>query len=273
MEARDLLRNGDPIAALAQLKEEVRKAPRDVRLRTFLFQLFAVFGQWDRALTQLVTASELDALALPMTQAYRAAIRCEMLRARVFEGRNTPTIFGDPPPWISLLLEANKRLAAGALDDASGLRDAAFEAAPTISGKVNDVPFEWIADADPRLGPVLEAMIDGKYYWVPFGRLQKLEIDPPEDLRDAIWMPAHFIWTNGGDAFGFVPTRYPGSESADPALALSRRTEWQERGDWFLGLGQRMLTTNEEDVALMDLRTLEFTHPPEELVDPPADAA
>ena len=86
MEARDLLRNGDPVAALARLKEEVRKAPRDVRLRTFLFQLFAVFGEWDRALTQLSTAAQLDKLTLPMSQAYRAAIRCEMLRARVFAG-------------------------------------------------------------------------------------------------------------------------------------------------------------------------------------------
>jgi len=270
VEARDLLRNGDPVAALARLKEEVRKAPRDVRLRTFLFQLFAVFGEWDRALTQLSTAAQLDKLTLPMSQAYRAAIRCELLRARVFAGQRTPTIFGNPPDWISLLLEANKRLAAGAPDDAAGLRDAAFEAAPTIAGTMNETPFDWIADADPRLGPVLEAYIDGKYYWVPFERLAKLDIDPPEDLRDAIWMPAHFVWTNGGDTVGFVPTRYPGSEHADPALALCRRTEWQENGDWFLGLGQRMFTTGDADVALMDLRSLVLNHP--EAAEPaPAD--
>ena len=47
------------------LKQEVRKSPRDVRLRTFLFQLFCVFGEWDRALTQLAAAGELDPLALP----------------------------------------------------------------------------------------------------------------------------------------------------------------------------------------------------------------
>ena len=53
MDARELLRSGDARAALEQLKQEVRKAPRDVALRTFLFQMFCVFGEWERAVTQV----------------------------------------------------------------------------------------------------------------------------------------------------------------------------------------------------------------------------
>ncbi len=101
MDARDVLRAGDPGGALEQLKQEVRKAPRDARLRTFLFQMFCVFGEWDRAVTQLTVAAELDPMALPMAQAYRAAIRCELLRDKVFAGERTPTVFGDPEPWMS----------------------------------------------------------------------------------------------------------------------------------------------------------------------------
>ena len=66
----------------------MRQAPRDARLRTFLFQLFCLFGEWDRAVIQLTAAAELDPLALPMAQTYRAAIRCEMLRAKVFAGEH-----------------------------------------------------------------------------------------------------------------------------------------------------------------------------------------
>ncbi len=66
---------------------------------------------------------------------------------------------------------------------------------------------------------MLEAMVDGKYYWVPFHRLRTLDIEPPADLRDQVWMPAHFVWTNGGESFGFIPTRYPGSEQAADADA------------------------------------------------------
>ncbi len=264
MEARELLRSGDVDAALAQLKQEVRKAPRDGRLRTFLFQLFCVSGEWERALNQLATAAELDPAALPMAQAYRAAIRCEVLREQVFAGRRTPTVFGEPEAWMSLLVEANRRLAAGALAEAESLRDAAFADAPASGGRIvsgaDDAErgFDWIADADSRVGPMLEAIVEGKYYWVPFHRLRTLTIEPPADLRDQIWMPAHFVWANGGEAVGFVPTRYPGSQQASAPLALARRTEWTERGGFALGLGQRMFATDAEEVALMDLRRLEI---------------
>src|SRR6185312_5123384 len=104
--SREYLRAGDLSQALASLKEEVRKAPRDARLRTFLFQMFCITGEWDRALTQLSVAAELDPLALPMAQAYRTAVRCEVLREKVFRGESSPTVLGDPGPWLPLLIEA-----------------------------------------------------------------------------------------------------------------------------------------------------------------------
>lgn len=259
MDARAILRTGDPRAALEQLKREVRKAPRDPRLRTFLFQLFCIFGEWDRALTQLVTAAELDETAQTMAQAYRTAIRCEILRLRVFAGTRAPTIFGQPEPWMSLLVEANRLLAAGHPDQAADLRDQAFEQAPGARGTLDDQPFEWIADADPRLGPMLEAVVDGKYWWVPFHRIRRLVIEPPADLRDQVWMPANFVWSTGGDGVGFVPTRYPGLTNADADdLLLARRTEWSEQAGWFLGHGQRMLATDSGEHALMDVRRIEI---------------
>lgn len=259
VDARERLRSGDALGALELLKQEVRRAPREPKLRTFLFQMFCVTGEWHRALAQLAVAAELDATALPMAQAYQAAIRCEMLRERVFAGQRTATMFGEPAPWMSLLVEANRMLAAGKEADAIRLRDAAFEDAPAAAGKVDGQEFAWIADADARLGPMLEAFVDGKYYWVPFARLRTLIVEPPADLRDQVWMPAHFIWANSGESDGFVPTRYPGSITAGMDLALSRRTEWLERGGWSLGLGQRILALDTgAEVALMDLRRLDI---------------
>ncbi len=35
-----------------------------------------------------------------------------------------------------------------------------------------------------RLGPVIEAMVNGRYFWVPFAAIGELDFDPPADLRD-----------------------------------------------------------------------------------------
>jgi type VI secretion system protein ImpE len=261
-DARALLRAGDPRAALEQLKQQVRAAPRDARLRVFLFQLFCVVGEWQRAVGQLTVAAQLDPAALAMAQAYREVIRCEVTRARVFAGTRAPLIFGEPAPWMSLLVEALRLFAAGEAAAAAGLRDDAFEQAPATTGEIDGAPFAWLADADPRLGPMLEAIVDGKYYWVPCHRLRRLAIEPPADLRDRVWLPARFGWANGGETVGFVPTRYPGTEAvADPALLLAGRTEWQaqDKGAWFTGLGQRMLATDAGEHAIMDVRQIVFS--------------
>lgn len=267
MDAREHLREGDVQAALSALKQDVRKAPRDPRLRTFLFQLFCITGEWDRALTQLTVASELDRLAIPMMSTYQVAIRCEVLREKVFRGERTPMVLGAPGEWLPLLIEANRLLASGQSDRAATLRDAAFDAAPVSAGAADGVAFEWIADADPRLGPVIEAIVDGKYYWIPFGQIRSIEIEPPVDLRDHVWMPATFRWVNEGQSVGLIPTRYPGSAgSADPGVMLAKRTEWIAAGveddGWMLGLGQRMFATDAGELALMDLRHLSLVPPP-----------
>ena len=259
MDALETLRAGDVPGTLEMLKQNVRKAPRDPRLRTFLFQMFCVTGEWDRALTQLTAVSELDPMALPMAHAYRLAIRCEVLREGVFRGERSPTVLGDPGPWLPLLIEATKRLAHGKADEAADLRDQAFEAAEETGGTLNGEPFAWIADADPRLGPVLEVFVNGNYMWVPFTRIQEIGFDPPADLRDQIWMPASFTWSNGGEMMGFVPTRYPGS-TTDAALSLSKRTDWHDLSpDWSVPLGQRILVTDTAETAVMDVRTLTIT--------------
>jgi len=258
MSAEDNLRDGEVDAALADLKDQVRKDPADPKLRTFLFQLLSVVGDWDRALAQLKVAGEMDASALPMRQAYQETIQCEVLRKKVFAGETTPLVFGEPEEWIALLLESLKQCAAGRYEEAAGLRDRAFEGAPATTGRIDDQPFEWIADADPRLGPVLEAVVNGRYYWIPFHRIREVHLEEPADLRDMVWTPAQFVWANGGQTVGFIPTRYPGSEAnEDSAIRLSRKTDWQEVGPetWF-GQGQRLFATDAGETPILDARKI-----------------
>lgn len=259
MTSREALQTGDVQQALDLLKVEVRRAPRDAKLRTFLFQLFCITGEWDRALTQLALAGELDPLAFPMVQTYEILVRCEVLREKIFAGTKSPTVLGEPGDWLPLLIEATQLLGTGEPARAAQLRDAAFEAAPPSAATIDGAEAEWIADADPRLGPVLEAIIDGKYVWIPYHRIRSITQETPVDLRDQVWMPALFKWQNEGTATGFIPTRYPGTTaSKDPQLLLARRTDWAETEEWSIPTGQRMLVTNAGETALMDLRHLNF---------------
>lgn len=323
--AEERLAAGDPHGALAALQERVRARPADAAARVFLFQLLCVLGEWSRAANQLDVAAELDSGAKLMAQTYRELIRCEALREAVFDGRRAPMVLGEPPVWLAALVQALPLAAAGDGVAAARLANDAFEQAPSSAGHLGGAPpddddggtdetggdasaeirkgeasdgvaFDWFGDADMRLGPVLEAMIDGKYYWVPFERLAGLVVEPPSDLRDLVWTPVEFHWHGGGKGVGFVPTRYPhagrmdgpdhpgspesssdsssGDSAAagqaersepqrpDPACLMARKSDWIDLGgDYYVGRGQRVFASSAGDHALLDCRTLRFDTP------------
>ena len=256
--AQELVAAGDPQGALALLQQQVRAAPADPKLRVFLFQLLCVLGQWERASTQLQVCGEMDASTLPMVNTYREALKCERVREAVFAGKTTPVALGEPKAWLAWLVEALQAEGRGETTVAEQWRNDALEAAPSSAGTLDGAPFDWIADADSRLGPVLEAIVNGRYCWVPYTTLAKVVIEAPVDLRDLVWAPARLEFPHGGQTVALLPARYSGSgSSGDGALQLSRKTEWIELGSGhFRGLGQRVLTTSEPEVGLLAVREI-----------------
>lgn len=266
--AEAAVRAGDPHSALALLTTAVKAAPAKVELRIFLAQLLCVLGQWERAHTQLNVMADMRADTGPMREMVGHALRCELIRASVFDGKRSPMIFGQPPEWLALLIESLLQSGQGQAAAADALAARAFDAAPARRGQINGEAFEWIADADSRLGPVLEAMVNGRYYWIPFEHLARVSFEDPSDLRDRVWMPAHLSFSNGGEAIAMVPTRYPGTQhSGDGQLLMAARTEWRDIGaERFAGLGQRVLVTDQGEHDLLAVRLIEFE-------DSTADAA
>lgn len=289
--AERFLQLGQPSEALAALQQEVRANPANVRLRIFLFQLLAVMGQWPRALQQLKVCGELDASTAPMVGTYTPALQCEALRTEVFAGRSTPHVFGPPAGWVALLVQALQLDAAGHTAEAALARSAALDQAPASSGRLNEEPFSWIADADGRLGPVLEVIINGRYGWLPFEHLHMLTLEPVVDLRDLVWAPAQLTLSNGAETVALLPVRYEGSTQSDsgstpphaqpaanPAWLMARATDWRPLGAPPVmsatggtevgpsrGMGQRLLATDAGDTPLLALRRL--------VIDPPVVAA
>lgn len=262
--AEDSFRVGDLAQSLERLQAEVRESPAEPKLRVFLAQLLMLLGRWDRALSQLKVLEELDASTIPMVRMCQVAITCELLRQSVFSGQRSPLVFGEPQPWLALLIHALKLLNQGHVQEASDLRSQALERAPASAGTLNGKKFEWVADADSRLGPVLEVLIDGSYFWMPFSRVSRMIVEPPHDIRDLIWLPAHISFNNGGAVAAFIPTRYPGTEGVDDAqIRLARRTDWRSlENDTYLGIGQRVLTTDTSEIGLLELRELSIRDAP-----------
>lgn len=269
-QVHEMLQAGDIGAALEQAMGDVRADAGNAKARILLFQLMCLTGDWEKARRQLYVLKDMDAETIPMFETYDPVIQCEMFRQAVFDGQRRPLLFGEPRDWLATLCQALPHFAEGRLEQGLEMQAEAFDQAPTSSGRIaagdgaEAEEFEWIADADERLGPVLEVFLKGHYYWVPFEHIRLVRIDEPEDLRDLVWTPAQFQWANGGEAVGFVPTRYPGTENAtDDRLRLSRMTEWlgndgDDADDLQVGLGQRLLATDAGEYPLMGIREIKI---------------
>lgn len=246
---------------VARVQALIRADASNAKLRIHLFQLLCVLGNWQRALAQLQVCAQLDAKALPMAQTYREAIRCELFRKDVFEGKRTPQIMGTPPSWAGSMIEALKLDGRKDFSGAAAMREAALEEAAATPCNVDGTACEWLADADSRLGPTLEVIANGQYYWLPIESCSGLKLEPPTDLRDLVWAPGELMLPNEGRVPVLIPTRYPGTETVTSTdsddLKRSRRTEWTEMHDgmWF-GTGQRLWASESGEHAILDTRLI-----------------
>ena len=258
--ADDLLAAGDLSGARASLVEAVKRTPDDQGTRMFLFQLLAVSGEWDKALTQLRSVAQLSPEAAMLATVYNQAIAAERTRAAAYAGQTPFPVLVATSPWVDQLAEGLSAIAAGRIEEGSALRDEAFDAVPDAPGRFNDEQFLWIADADPRLGPCFEAIVAGKWGLVPFEAVSRITSEGPKDLRDIVWLPVEMSLRSGQSAAALLPARYPGSEAADsPDLRLGRATEWRDGPGGQIPIGQRLWTFDTgEDVGLLALRQLDM---------------
>ena len=259
-EIENLLKSGDLPNALAAVKAAIRKAPSDADLRFTLFQVLSAAGDWEGASNQLVAFSELTGRQSPLAIIFNDLIKAEVMRKLVFQGEKLPVIFGEPPEWVPLMVQACSHFAKGEYDAAMTLRGKALEEAPAAAGSCNGTPFSWLMDADSRFGPLLELMMRGTYYWVPQQRVRAMTFAVPSHLRDRVWTAVEVTFETGGVSHAFMPVRYPGAHTwQDAARQLARSTVWDSPAEGiYLGSGQRVLMTPEAEIPLLEVRELTF---------------
>lgn len=226
MTAKQLFQAGQLTEAVRALSAEVRDNPTDAKRRTFLFELLCFAGEYDRAEKQLnVLASGSSETQLGAVL-YHSALHGERTRQEKFLKQDFPS--GAEPRQVS--------------------------------GSLNGKHFDAIEDADPRIGARLEVFAAGSYMWIPFEHITSIELQPPQKLRDLLWLPA---LVRTGPAFKekelgevLLPVIYPLSgKHPDDKVRLGHMTDWNAEG---IPSGQKMLLVDDEEFPILEVRNLEF---------------
>ncbi len=257
---KELLDAGDLNAAIEALTREVREAPADQHKRTFLFELLAFAGDWDRAEKQVTAVAGADAQSQMATGVYRGLLQAERDRARVFAGKARPHFLRAVPSYVEKSLAAIGQISEGSFSAARALLDEAEEERPPLSGKRGDEAFGDLRDFDDVLSGVVEMVFQGKYTWFPLEQAKSLEPNPPKKLRDLIWPGAHITADDGTSGDVFLFALYPGSSShADNLVKLGRMTDWKSLSDDLqAGLGLRSFLVDDADVSIFELGPVDF---------------
>ncbi|NHV24691.1 type VI secretion system accessory protein TagJ [Burkholderia sp. D-99] len=244
---------------IARIETSIRSQPTTAPHRWALFQLLCIVGEWSRAMQQLQVWAKLDPDQARTAQMYRDLIRAERWRTKVVEDREHPGAIHAPLPWTDALLNAIRHAADGQVEQADIVRDSAFRAAPNVPLVAPQGHAAWIADSDSRFGPVCEFITAGHYRWVPFADLAAWRVSQPAQPIDLVWAPCTLTLVDGSLIHGFMPARYPGSETGSDAVRLGRETLWRDIGrTGVVALGQKTWATELGDFSLFELAHAEF---------------
>ena len=235
--AEDLFRAGRLGDAVAAATDAVKKAPADVGLRLFLFELHAFAGDLERAGRTLNTLESLKSDLALACAAYRGCLAAEAERRACWTAGTAPKLDDAHRPALQNRLDALAALCGDDPADAVPLlsppppRPATLHAhaEPTgdrpggeLAESVDD-----LRDADDLLAPVLEFYEGPHYRWVPWAALSKVELKPVDRPRAVLFRGATLTFADGTDRYGFVPGLYPNSHEADDdALRLGRTTSF-----------------------------------------------
>jgi type VI secretion system protein ImpE len=262
MTAYELYREGNLGAAIEAALRGVKAAPTDLDARLLLCDLLCFDQQLERADRQLELLVQQDPGLGPPLALYRQLIRAEVARQEVFQSGRVPELLDEVTDVVSLHLRAAIAVREGATQEAAELLRQAEEQRRRVAGECDGVPFGDLRDLNDLTAPFLEVLtITGKYYWIAWDRLERLEFKPPKFLRDVLWRQAEMVIPGKPEAMVYVPVLYAGSHgSPDQSIRLGRRTEWQEQtGGYTAGAGQRTLLVGDEGIPLLSVGRITFS--------------
>ncbi|WP_312689272.1 type VI secretion system accessory protein TagJ [Kosakonia sp.] len=249
--------------SLAKLESRIRSQPGDADLRAAFAQMLCLDANWSRALAQLKSWAALKPQAQPTVTLLEQAINGERQREEVLAGRARPVTPEQQWPWLAGMIASLDPHAS----EPGAQRDAALAEAEANPGQLTTqdgqtLAFDWLMDGDSRFGPVCEAIVNGRYFWLPFSAISAMQFQPPASVTDLVWRHTLVRLQDGSEQVCQIPARYPVDHGTDDRFKLSRVTEWQTLpGDLphYLGMGQKVWLNDSVEFPVLDLATVSFT--------------
>lgn len=265
MNSREHYQAGQLDEAIAAALAEVKAAPGDASKRAFLADLSCLAGDIERADRQLDMLVELDPKAAVGCSLYRQLIRAEQARQQCFGEGRVPEFLHEPSGALKAHLEASILVREGKTAEAAATLARAEDERPKVGGTCDGATFDDFRDCDDLTASFFEVLTStGKYYWVPFEKIELVELRKPERVRDLLWRRARMIVRDGGpDGEVFLPCLYAGSaKETEAALRLGRATDWRGGDDSpTRGAGLRTFLAGDDAVTLHQVNELTFREP------------
>ncbi|MCI0365252.1 MAG: hypothetical protein L0Y44_02405 [Phycisphaerales bacterium] len=247
--------------ALASATQEVKQNPSDVTKRRLLCEMLCFAGDLDRADVQLDAIAQMDSTTALDVSLFRQLLRGEQARRQFYDEGRVPEFLDTPTANLQIRLQASIALRDGRPDEAAKLLGQAELERARIAGVCNGEPFDDFRDMDDLTASFFEVLTsNGKYYWVPFEKVDVIEFEAAQRPRDLLWRAAHLVVHGGPDGQVFVPVLYAGSHANDDELVrLGRITDWrQTAGPIVRGCGQRSFLVGDGDRSILELTKIEF---------------
>jgi type VI secretion system protein ImpE len=263
MDPKDLIKAGRLAEARKRLTEEVRAMPADVGKRTLLFQVLAFCGEWSKAEQHLDAIVAQDSKKETGVQVYKNLVGAERERLEVSTLMRRPSFLPETPPFAETYFAALQKLLDRKLEEAEALFNQIGTERPEVRGTLDGTAFVGFEDTDAFLSLFLEAMVHGRYVWIPFESIREIVLSPPKTLFDLLWVEGHVTTWEGLALNCHLPVLYGGSFShEDERVKLGRMTDWIPLGGGYSrGVGQHVYQIGDREKALLEIREVSFDPP------------
>lgn len=255
-----LFRAGRLDEAIAAATEAVKAAPADIDRRGLLIELLCLAGELARADTQCDALVRTAGERTVGGTLLRQLVRAELWRQEFHRDGRLPELLEKPDARMTLRLRASVAARAGDAAGAAALLAELEATRKATAGSCDGAPFGEARDLDDLLNDSLELLTStGKFFLVPFARLQSIELRAPERPRDLLWRRAAVEVQDGPSGEVYLPAIYAASYApGDSALRLGRETDWLDAAGAVRGRGLRTWLVGDAAKTLLEMTQLQF---------------